>query len=166
MQTFITSSYPAETAKELDNKRLNKQALEAWQILMALTNLKPDGSDRNSKAWINHPAVKMWRGSERYLLYYIYIMVGEWIDRGYKSSIYEKAKKTYISALMKNRISNGDVETSRPSWLSNEEELKKVVDGHRRALLVKNYDWYHQFKWEQDSGFEPETYEYYWPEIK
>lgn len=38
----------------LDNTRLNKQRLETFQILKALT--------RGSKAWANHPATKMWEG--------------------------------------------------------------------------------------------------------
>lgn len=51
MQIFITGS-PLETAKALDKKRLNKQIIEAKQIIMALNG--------ETKAWANHPVVKMY----------------------------------------------------------------------------------------------------------
>lgn len=166
MQTFITSKHPTETASCLDNKRLNKQALEAWQILMALTNQKPDGSPRDSKGWLSHPAVEMWRGSERYLLYYIYVMVGEWKNRGFKSTIYDKAQQTYMRAWRNGKIKTEDLEESTPEWIKDSAKLEKVIDGHRKALLVKDYFWYSRFGWEQDSGLEPDSYEYYWPEVE
>lgn len=51
MQIFIIGS-PLETAKALDKKRLNKQIIEAKQIIMALNG--------ETKAWANHPVVKMY----------------------------------------------------------------------------------------------------------
>ena len=63
MQTFVPlTSTVDDIAKVLDNKRLNKQALEGWQILMTLLELDPQGNHRVPKGWYNHPAVKMWRG--------------------------------------------------------------------------------------------------------
>lgn len=162
MQTFITSKYSAQIAQDLDNKRLHKQALEAWQILMVLCELDPDGNDRQPKGWVNHPAVKMWRGSEYYLYYYACNMVDEWVKRGYKSTLKDKLFKTILAADKKGIVKLGDG-INEPSWWNDEETMKKVISSHRRALLVKNYEWYHNLEWAEDTEFYPETYEYVWP---
>ena len=62
MQTFLPYSTPIKCAEALDNKRLNKQILECYQILNVLSG--------NSVAWRNHPAVLMWEGSESELYRY------------------------------------------------------------------------------------------------
>ena len=156
MQTFIpiaTTNF-SEIAKTLDNKRLNKQALEGWQILMTLTELDPDGNDRKPKGWVNHPAVKMWRGYETALLHYIIAMCEEWRARGYHTTIDDKARSTYTTAFMKGRVSASVV---YPPCICEE-----VATTHRQALLVKEYSWYSQFKWAEDTGTAPTTYEYLW----
>lgn len=163
MQTFITDKYASSIAQTLDNKRLHKQALEAWQILMVLCEVDPDGNERKPKGWVNHPAVKMWRGSEYYLYYYACNMVDEWVSRGYKSTLKEKLFKTLMAAEKKGIIELG-VGIKEPSWWLDSEVMDKVISSHRRALLVKNYEWYHNFEWKEDTEFYPETYEYVWPE--
>src|SRR5579883_2297362 len=57
MQTFLP--YPAfeDVATILDYRRLGKQRVEGYQILNILAK-PPDYKG----AWINHPAVKIWRG--------------------------------------------------------------------------------------------------------
>ncbi len=75
MQTFVPLFGSTDTAQVLDRARLNKQALEGWQILMNLVQLDPQGNHRVSKGWSNHPAVKMWRGHEGALVSYILKMV-------------------------------------------------------------------------------------------
>jgi hypothetical protein len=89
MQTFITHADTnfSLTAQELDNKRLNKQALEAWQIMMTNLKLDPEGNHREPKGWYNHPAVKLWRGHESVLFEYICAMTMEWVRRGFKTTI-------------------------------------------------------------------------------
>ena len=52
MQIFLPYKDVFETAKCLDNRRLNKQIIECRQIL--------DAIDENSKASCNHPIVKMY----------------------------------------------------------------------------------------------------------
>lgn len=161
MQTFvpITDSFE-DIAKVLDNKRLNKQALEGWQILMNLLQLDPQGQHRVSKGWSNHPAVKMWKGHETALYLYIQAMVKEWKRRGYKSTIGDKAKATMIVALKLGLLpetANG------PSWMLSGQTFSQIASSHRLALLNKDYDWYSQFKWPEDHGIRPETYEYVWP---
>jgi hypothetical protein len=161
MQTFVpvTDSFD-DIAKVLDNKRLNKQALEGWQILMNLLQLDPQGQHRVSKGWSNHPAVKMWKGHETALYLYIQAMVAEWKRRGYKSTIGDKAKATMITALKLGLLPET---ASSPSWISSPKTFSKIAASHRLALLNKDYEWYSQFKWPEDGGARPETYEYVWP---
>ena len=161
MQTFVplTDSF-GDVAKVLDRQRLNKQALEGWQILMTLLELDPQGNHRTPKGWVNHPAVKMWRGHEMALYLYITDMVDEWKRRGYKSTIGDKAKATILRGVELGRVSTP---TYSPSWVANLEQFKIIAASHRVALLSKDYDWYSQFDWPEDTGSRPETYDYVWP---
>lgn len=161
MQTFVplTDSFE-DIAKVLDNKRLNKQALEGWQILMTLLELDPQGNHRIPKGWVNHPAVKMWRGHEAALYRYIQAMVDEWKSRGFKSTIGDKAKATMVVAYSKGLITEA---SSNPQWMNHHRFFKAVASSHRLALLNKDYEWYSQFEWPEDPGHRPETYEYLWP---
>lgn len=160
MQTFvpITDSYE-DIARTLDRARLNKQALEGWQILMTLLELDPQGNHRTPKGWVNHPAVKMWRGHEMALYQYIQAMVDEWVRRGYKSTIGDKAKATIMRGIELGRTSS----TVGPDWIADLDLFKKIASSHRMALLCKDYEWYSQFEWPEDTGKRPETYEYIWP---
>ncbi len=162
MQTFVplTSSFE-DIARTLDRARLNKQALEGWQILMTLLELDPQGNHRTPKGWVNHPAVKMWRGHEMALYLYIKAMVDEWVKRGYKSTIGDKAKETIKVALLKGLLSN-ELSTN-PDWIADMATFKKIASSHRMALLSKDYEWYSQFGWAEDLGVRPESYDYVWP---
>jgi hypothetical protein len=162
MQTFVplTSSFE-DIARTLDRARLNKQALEGWQILMTLLELDPQGNYRAPKGWVNHPAVKMWRGHEMALYLYIQAMVDEWKRRGYKSTIGDKAKETIKVALSKGLLASSV--STNPHWISDMKLFKEVAASHRLALLTKDYEWYSQFNWDEDTGKKPETYEYVWP---
>lgn len=162
MQTFIplaTTDY-SEIAKTLDNKRLNKQALEGWQILMTLLELDPQGDHRKPRGWVNHPAVRMWRGSELELAHYVGDMVKEWRRRGYKSTIDVKASET-IRVAHENLLINE--EPHKPDWMLDQRQLEAMASTHRKALLVKDYAWYSQFNWPEDTGTAPTEYEYIWP---
>jgi len=79
MQTFMVSPLFMKTAGCLDRQRLGKQRVEVKQILNAL--------EGRTKGWVNHPAVKMWRGYEAALCAYGIHMCSEWRDRGYKDSL-------------------------------------------------------------------------------
>lgn len=162
MQTFVplTKSF-SDVARVLDNKRLNKQALEGWQILMTLLELDPQGNHRAPKGWVNHPAVKMWRGYETALYQYIQQMVIEWKSRGFNSTIGDKAKATMLRA---HELGLIDIKYIKfPSWVEDYNTYGEIASSHRTALLSKNYEWYSQFGWAEDPGFRPETYEYIWP---
>jgi len=160
MQTFMTSDTGdwVYTAQTLDNLRLNKQALEGWQILLTLLELDPNGEHRPARGWANHPATRQWAGYEMALYGYIQTMVKEWHNRGYKSTIGDKATKTievaYENALL------GDYE--EPWWRTSPTTMSAVASTHRQALLWKNYPHYSQFQWPEDSGRQPDTYEYFW----
>lgn len=163
MQTF----YPLDTtdfgaiAKVLDNKRLNKQALEGWQIMMTLLELDPQGNHRQPKGWKHHPAVKMWRGHEIALNLYVQCMVREWKSRGFKSTIGDKAEATIQTAIARGLV---DLPNNWcPDFVENEQLRAEVASSHRLALLHKDYEWYSQFNWLEDTGSRPETYEYVWP---
>lgn len=157
MQTFLPSADYVETAYVLDNKRLNKQALEAWQLMLVNLKLDPEGNFREPRGWVNHPAALMWRGHEGALLEYIEAMTQEWLSRGYKTTIFDKARKTLDSALRLNLSFSVD----KPRWMKTLSVLD-VTSSHRLALLAKNYEHYRQFGWPEDSGTAPKTYEYVW----
>ena len=162
MQSFMPSTESFEScARYLDNRRLNKNALEGWQILMTLLELDPQGNHRTPKGWVNHPAVRMWRGHEMALYLYIQAMVDEWIRRGYKSTIGEKAKSTIKVAMSEGLL--GGAASTNPVWISDMELFKKIASSHRLALLNKDYEWYSQFGWPEDTGKRPENYDYVWP---
>lgn len=144
-------------AVKLDNKRLFKQALEGWQILMNLLSVDPQGNYREPKGWSSHPAVKMWKGSEVFLYMYIVEMDDEWRRRGFKSTIKEKAFNTMTRA---GRTQAG-YET--PSWMLDQDMFEAIASSHRLALLSKNYEHYNQFNWPEDTGVAPENYTYVWP---
>jgi len=161
MQTFVPLFGSADTAQVLDRARLNKQALEGWQILMNLVELDPQGNHRTAKGWRNHPAVKMWRGHEGALTVYIVKMVMEWEKRGYKSTIGKKAVTTYIQAVKLGRITQDSHRL--PAWMKDKELFDQIASSHRMALLNKDYEWYSQFGWPEDTGARPDTYDYVWP---
>jgi hypothetical protein len=66
MQVFIVGT-PYETAETLDVRRLHKQIVECHQILAALNG---------AKAWSNHPCVLQYKGHEKWLLNYMYCLIG------------------------------------------------------------------------------------------
>lgn len=161
MQTFLplaTGDFEA-IAKTLDRQRLNKQALEGWQILMTLLELDPLGNHRTPKGWVNHPAVKMWAGHEIILWQYVIAMTNEWVRRGYKTTIGTKATDTLTIAHKRGIIRENQ---ALPDWMQDSTQFKKIAESHRRALLAKNYEWYSQFYWPEDNGTAPESYEYVW----
>ena len=81
MQIFIIGT-PFETAQALDKRRLNKQIIECRQIMKAIKG--------ESKAWANHPCVKMYRGRMTWLYFYLSVLEdyqqGRWMCAEYTSS--------------------------------------------------------------------------------
>jgi hypothetical protein len=114
MQTHLPFPCFKESAKVLDYQRLNKQRSENKQILQ---NLLPE---LPSNQWENHPAVEMWRGYEKALLYYQKVIIEEWINRG------------YVNNLDIPEIELKDVDAF-PWWLG----LDDFHNSHRHSLLIK-----------------------------
>ena len=119
MQTFLPYADFHKTAESLDYRRLGKQRVEAFQIWSILTGKS------QSKAWSNHPAVKMWRGYEDALQQYLRIIMLEWIRRGYKNNMIIPPEKLYTV----------------PNWLGNE----NFHASHRSNLKRKNSMHYNDF---------------------
>ena len=105
------------TSKVLDPIRLNKQCLEAYQILKCLLNPFPTG------AWRNHPAVLQWKGHEWALYKYAMDMCDEHIFRGGKTKVVDLLKQLNIPTLNK----------TLPKWIGTQE----IHRSHRSRLLFK-----------------------------
>lgn len=142
MQTFLPYKDFAETAYCLDSKRLGKQRVETLQIIRALTG--------KSKGWVNHPAVKMWRGYEYALMMYGLAICAEWGLRGYKDTCADKMLA--IVPLYTETIYEMGYEY--PDWLGDE----RLHASHRSNLLRKDTRYYSKFHWK-----EPNDLPYIWP---
>lgn len=103
------------SAKALDNKRLGKQRVEAWQILQALQG--------KTKGWRNHPATIMWEGYEQSLIRYGITVCYEWTGRGFQDSLTVK----FLDELV--------VGTFRNPWWLGFEPLHK---SHQSNLFRKD----------------------------
>lgn len=121
----------------MDNKRLGKQRVEAWQIYLALT--KPN------YGWKNHPIVKMWKRYEKALLLYGWYICQEWTSRGFKDTMTQR----FCDEL--HRV--GKSYMYMPSWLGN----RKFHASHRSNLLRKDPKHYSRFGWK-----EPNNLPYVW----
>jgi hypothetical protein len=125
MQTFLPYVDFYRSSIVLDNKRLGKQRLEAFQILNAIRN--------PNNGWRKHPAIKMWIGFEDALIIYMNIMVAEWTRRGFKNTM---------------KIFPFNTNCSFPLWLRDE----RLHSSHRAALLFKNPTHYSRFRWAEEPG--------------
>ena len=130
MQTFVPYANFDESVKVLDSKRLNKQLLEGRQILGILASRKTSG------AWVNHPAVKMWRGYEVSLFDYLLAVRNECVYRGIQT---EKNWNAIIDIHDNALYPRGYNEL--PSWWNDE----RVHQSHRNNLYKKDPQYYAQF---------------------
>lgn len=81
MQTFLPYESFEESARVLDRQRLGKQRVEVLQLLKTL---------HEGGGWSNHPAARMWRGNESFLIAYGIHACAEWKRRGYKDTCMAK----------------------------------------------------------------------------
>lgn len=133
MQTFLPFKSFYHTAQALDNKRLNKQILECYQILNVLSNDDPHAG------WRNHPAVKMWRGFEMGLYQYAMVMIEEANNRGIKTennlrnldNLNERAYKNWGYGM--------------PFWMDDKKVMARVTTTHKANLYRKDPEYYHEF---------------------
>ncbi len=134
MQTFLPSTDSKESAKMLDNKRLNKQILEGYQILNVLSGMS------KGNGWKNHPAVLMWKGYEQGLWGYIQDMIIEAKLRGIKTDKNEENLNR-----LKERCWNnwGSVP---PKFWSDNNKVMRIVTTHKANLYKKDPEYYFDFK--------------------
>lgn len=174
MNTFLPYPEFDKSAACLDNKRLGKQRVEAWQIYLTLqtgptkdcpvcngwghiwtgkfigikNETHPCSKCRSTGVlktpWYNHPAVKMWEGYEYILLFYGVVMCEEWKKRGFKDTLEEKFRKVW---------KNHHVGVF-PHWHGDDE----FHAAYRSNLLRKDPVHYGQFGWK-----EPNNLPYVWP---
>jgi hypothetical protein len=153
MQTFLPYTNLIESAKALDNKRLNKQILEGYQILKVLSNATPSG------AWRNHPAVLMWEGHEFALRTYIRSMAFEAKFRGIKT-------ENNMRNLEELEIQYGNSWGSgMPRWFTSDKMLR-ITTTHKARLYIKDPIYYAEFAKYVDSEYNKPCCEgcnYYWP---
>jgi hypothetical protein len=116
MQTFLPFPSFERSARALDNRRLGKQRVEAYQLLRALLGI--------TKGWSNHPAVRMWRAHERALADYGLAVCREWARRGFRDTCQDK-----ILSLMKDLL-----QSEPPPWLGS----RRFHASHRSNLVRKD----------------------------
>lgn len=118
MQTFLPFPDFINSAYVLDRQRLGKQRVETKQIINAL--------EGNSKGWVNHPAVKMWRGYEPALALYGVVMCAMWAERG------------YVDNLLPFFAVRLDADIVSPPWIGDEEFHRS----HQSNLIRKDPKFY------------------------
>jgi len=132
MQTFLPYKDFDQCAKTLDNKRLNKQILESYQILKVLSNQSSSG------AWRNHPAVLMWKNAEKSLRTYANAMIKEARLRGIRTD----GNEANLDAL--EAVSGHLWGTEKPVW-SESYHINRVNITHRANLYRKDRIYYAEF---------------------
>ena len=158
MQTFLPYAAKRDSLDALDNKRLNKQILESYQILNILTGMS------KSNAWRNHPAVLMWKGAEAELYRYAMTAVCLADARGIKVD----KNKQNIQKLSRSRKSL-IWEDDTPKWAINPTTIKLVTTTHQANLYKKDPIYYEKFADSVNSKYNKpccEGCQYYWPTHK
>ena len=149
MQTFLPHGPDfTATAKCLDYRRLVKQAVEGYQILRALAGL--------TNGWTNHPATKMWRGHEGWLVVYLDAILDEMDHRGYST-----ATRAKIHDLADQAFPCWE-DDKMPPWLIDD----RVAITHRGRLFEKSPSLYTSFFLDASTYKQYtccERCNYYWP---
>ena len=158
MQTFLPHATNRDSLDALDNKRLNKQILECYQILNILTE------QSQGTGWRNHPAVLMWKGSEEELFRYAFTAVELAKMRG----INVEKNRANLTRIARNAPIHtlGD---DLPIWLNNPTILKLVNTTHKANLYRKDPIYYAEYAYAvYDKYNKPccDSCQYYWPTHK
>jgi hypothetical protein len=130
MQTFVPFDNFEDSAAVLDNKRLNKQLLEGRQIYNILS------SNKTSGAWVNHPAVRMWKGYDNALFEYLRVIKDECLYR----NIQTEKNWNALTEMHEWNWHRGD-SIVMPHWWGDE----RVHQSHRNNLYRKGPDHYAEF---------------------
>ena len=136
MQVFLPERDFYAAAAVLDQKRLVKQLLEGRQIMTILVG------ENKSKAWTNHPAVRMFDGAHSMLFVYLSAIRYEMQVRGYKwqNNWFE------IERMMREHMQP----FTRPAWMNDEKHVENVVITHRGRLYEKAPELYPQYRVEYE----------------
>lgn len=135
MQTFLPYTNTLDAARTLDNKRLNKQILECYQILNVLSGKSKSG------AWRNHPAVLMWKGYEMGLWRYVESMVSIASLRGIKT----ENNVNNLNALYKE--CHEDWGNDHPAFWRDQDQVMRLITTHRANLFRKDPLYYAKFQY-------------------
>jgi hypothetical protein len=150
MQTFVPFDNFEDSAAVLDNKRLNKQLLEGRQIYKIIASNQLKG------AWVNHPAVKMWRGFDNALFDYLRVIKDECLYR----NIQTENNWNALTEMYEWNWHRGDGIVMPPWWGDN-----KVHQSHRNNLYRKDSEYYAEFVNDKFISC-CERCNYYWPTHK
>ena len=157
MQTFISDTNLIKNFLNLDNKRLGKQRRESVFILEAILK-------QNKEGYKNHPAVKMWKGYEGYLLFvYLFVNMKIWKNKNFNNV---KTQEDYeeLSKLLLNKfkcflskllpfIFIRKLIWKKPPWIT-----KEFIEAHRSKLIRKKPEHYRSLFPDTKEGLE-----YIWP---
>ena len=155
MQTFLPYPTMRDSLDALDNKRLNKQILETYQILKVLSGKSPSGG------WRNHPAVLMWAGAEDELWRYGQVAMALAEMRGIKTD----KNRENLHNLSRSRASLM-WEDNTPLWAISPSVIKRVNATHKANLYRKDPIFYAEFASSvTDKNNKPccDKCQYYWP---
>ncbi len=141
MNTFIISNNFEDTAKILDNKRLNKQITEGMQLILVFFR-KLNIINDNKKGWLNHPVQKIWKDQNQtiyiyQLINYIDQMYYEWVRRSYKHCWIQR--REYFLELIDNNKNLFGNKNDIINWTN---DCFTIMKGN---LLRKKFDYYSQF---------------------
>lgn len=133
MQTFLPYTDFAKVAATLDSKRVNKQILEGYQILKAIS------STEKKVAWRNHPAAQMWLGHEHGLFDYIFAFVDEANSRGIRTK-----KNVANLRQLRDEVGHG-WGIGRPDWFTDATLIRRITTTHQANLHRKDPVFYAGF---------------------
>ncbi len=147
VQTFLPYADFARSAAVLDAPRLGKQRVETLQVLRALE--LPD------YGWVNHPAVRMWRGCTPALVAYGLACVDEWTRTGRADST-RRLIAEFAPEVVGRTQDELAADGLMPYWLGDE----ALHLSHRSALLRKDPATYRPLF----GDGEPDDLPYVWPD--
>lgn len=142
MQTFLISSSFKESAECLDNKRLNKQILEAYVIYNIIVNGITKGG------YVNHPIVKLWREYPEALALYYNECLHQWKNVRRKNHKYELINV------------DRNIGIILPEWTQD----SRLHSSHRANLLRKDFEFYSKYEW-AENNMEYWKMPYWWGEF-
>lgn len=147
MQVFVPSPDFAESARALDDRRLFKQLVEVYQLLMTILGLpKLDGTPR--KGWLNHPATVQWRDHPGALKRYALAVAKECKDRGQNAAGLESK---IVALPVRDDGTN-------PPWLGDD----TLHSSHRARLLQKDFNYYRRHDWPEADDPNLAARRYFW----